>query len=86
MTLWFSFPLCSPGLSREKANLAVTLANEKEDILAHASFFDHPVGDLVDQTHWEPFLQKHFSAEKCTVCIIHELRRYCKELLIYSCF
>ncbi|XP_070782300.1 cilia- and flagella-associated protein 61 [Enoplosus armatus] len=50
----------------EKANLAVTLANEKDDILAHASFFDHPVGDLVDQTHWETFLQKHFSAEKCT--------------------
>ncbi|XP_038582679.1 cilia- and flagella-associated protein 61 isoform X2 [Micropterus salmoides] len=50
----------------EKANLAVTLANEKDDILAHASFFDHPVGDLVDQTHWEPFLQKHFRAKKIT--------------------
>ncbi|KAI3364620.1 hypothetical protein L3Q82_011400 [Scortum barcoo] len=50
----------------EKANLAVTLANEKGDILAHASFFDHPAGDLVDQAHWEAFLQKHFSAEKCT--------------------
>ncbi|XP_022622103.1 cilia- and flagella-associated protein 61 [Seriola dumerili] len=52
----------------EKANLAVTLANEKDEILAHASFFDHPVGDLVDQAHWEPFLQEHFSAENCTVC------------------
>ncbi|KAK5852565.1 hypothetical protein PBY51_006418 [Eleginops maclovinus] len=50
----------------EKANLAVTLANEREGILAHASFFDHPVGDLVDQTRWEPFLQKYFSAETCT--------------------
>uniref|UniRef100_A0A3B4UI71 Cilia and flagella associated protein 61 n=1 Tax=Seriola dumerili TaxID=41447 RepID=A0A3B4UI71_SERDU len=50
----------------EKANLAVTLANEKDEILAHASFFDHPVGDLVDQAHWEPFLQEHFSAENCT--------------------
>lgn len=60
--------------SREKANLAVTLANEKDDILAHASFFDHPVGDLVDQTHWEPFLQKHFRAKKITVSIIHEFR------------
>ena len=53
----------------------MTLANEKNDILAHASFFDHPIGDLVDQTHWEPFLLKHFSAEKCTVCIIHELQK-----------
>ncbi|XP_067338889.1 cilia- and flagella-associated protein 61 isoform X1 [Channa argus] len=50
----------------EKANLAVTLVNEKDDILAHASFFDHPLGDLVDQAHWEPFLQKHFSSTKCT--------------------
>uniref|UniRef100_A0A3Q1FLN4 Cilia and flagella associated protein 61 n=1 Tax=Acanthochromis polyacanthus TaxID=80966 RepID=A0A3Q1FLN4_9TELE len=50
----------------EKANLAVTLTNEKDDILAHASFFDHPIGDLVDQAQWEPFLQKHFRAEKCT--------------------
>ncbi|XP_047429100.1 cilia- and flagella-associated protein 61 [Mugil cephalus] len=50
----------------EKANLAVTLANEKDDILAHASFFDHPIGDLVDPALWEPFLQKHYSAEKCT--------------------
>ncbi|KAM7368322.1 hypothetical protein PAMP_014550 [Pampus punctatissimus] len=49
----------------EKANLAVTLANQKDDILAHASFFDYPVGDLVDQAHWEPFLQKHFRVEKC---------------------
>ncbi|XP_078130908.1 cilia- and flagella-associated protein 61 [Sander vitreus] len=50
----------------EKANLAVTLANEKDDILAHASFLDHPVGDLVDPTHWKPFLKKHFKAGKCT--------------------
>nr|XP_046228541.1 cilia- and flagella-associated protein 61 isoform X2 [Scatophagus argus] len=50
----------------EKANLAVTLANEKDEVLAHASFFDYPAGDVVDQTHWEPFLQKHFRADKCT--------------------
>nr|XP_020475102.1 cilia- and flagella-associated protein 61 [Monopterus albus] len=50
----------------EKANLAVTLANEKDDILAHASFSDHPVGDLVDQAHWELFLHKHFNTEQCT--------------------
>ncbi|KAI4792547.1 hypothetical protein KUCAC02_033309, partial [Chaenocephalus aceratus] len=50
----------------EKANLAVTLATEREEILAHASFFDHPLGGLVDQTCWEAFLQKHFSAETCT--------------------
>lgn len=69
MILWFLCLLCSPGTSREKANLSVTLVNEKDDILAHASFFDYPAGDFVDQAHWEPFLQKHFRAQKCTVCI-----------------
>uniref|UniRef100_A0A3Q1H2I2 Uncharacterized protein n=1 Tax=Anabas testudineus TaxID=64144 RepID=A0A3Q1H2I2_ANATE len=53
----------------EKANLAVTLANEKDEILAHASFFDHPVGDLVDPANWQPFLQKLSNTHKCTVCI-----------------
>ncbi|XP_026196590.1 cilia- and flagella-associated protein 61 [Anabas testudineus] len=50
----------------EKANLAVTLANEKDEILAHASFFDHPVGDLVDPANWQPFLQKLSNTHKCT--------------------
>ncbi|XP_028997670.1 cilia- and flagella-associated protein 61 isoform X2 [Betta splendens] len=50
----------------EKANLAVTLANESNHVLAHASFYDHPVGDLVDQAHWESYLKKHFSTQKCT--------------------
>ncbi|XP_068454809.1 cilia- and flagella-associated protein 61 [Clinocottus analis] len=50
----------------EKANLAVTLANGKEEILAHASFFDHPMGDVVDQTRWELFLQGDFNAKACT--------------------
>uniref|UniRef100_A0A3P9D5M6 Cilia and flagella associated protein 61 n=1 Tax=Maylandia zebra TaxID=106582 RepID=A0A3P9D5M6_9CICH len=50
----------------EKANLAVTLTNEKGDILGHASFFDHPIGDLVDQTQWEAFMQEHFSVGQCT--------------------
>lgn len=75
MIICFLFPLCSPSPSREKANLAVTLANEKDDIVAHASFFDHPLGDLVDPAHWEPFLQKHFRAEKCAVCISHKFRQ-----------
>ena len=81
MSVCFLFLLCSPSPSREKANLAVTLANEKDDIVAHASFFDYPVGDLVDPAHWERFLQKHFRAEKCTVCISYKFR----QLLIQSC-
>lgn len=60
---------------REKANLAVTVCNEEEQVLGHASFFDHPVGGLVDATEWETFVQKHFGADKCTVCV-HVLYTY----------
>lgn len=60
----------------EKANLAVTLANERDEILAHASFLNYPLGDLVDQANWEPFLLKHFSVKNCTVCIFLKMTFY----------
>uniref|UniRef100_A0A8C8J445 Cilia- and flagella-associated protein 61 N-terminal domain-containing protein n=1 Tax=Oncorhynchus tshawytscha TaxID=74940 RepID=A0A8C8J445_ONCTS len=44
----------------EKANLAVTLSNAKNEVLAHAAFSDHPIGDIVDQACWEPFLDWRF--------------------------
>ncbi|XP_061560064.1 cilia- and flagella-associated protein 61 [Phycodurus eques] len=50
----------------EKANLAVTLANEAGDVVAHASFFDHPAAALVDPPHWESYLHKHFKADALT--------------------
>lgn len=62
--------ICSSLTTREKANLAVTLTNAKNEVLAHAAFFDYPIGDIVDQAHWEPFLHENFNTEKCTVCII----------------
>uniref|UniRef100_A0A674BYQ7 Cilia and flagella associated protein 61 n=1 Tax=Salmo trutta TaxID=8032 RepID=A0A674BYQ7_SALTR len=45
----------------EKANLAVTLSNAKNEVLAHAAFSDHPIGDIVDQACWEPFLHDNYS-------------------------
>lgn len=56
--------------SREKANLAVTLANGRGDVVAHASLFDHPVAGLVDQSEWETFLKENFAAHQCTVPIV----------------
>ncbi|XP_054618531.1 cilia- and flagella-associated protein 61 isoform X2 [Dunckerocampus dactyliophorus] len=50
----------------EKANLAVTLANDKDEVVAHASFFNYPAGELVDAADWETFLQKGFIAEAFT--------------------
>ncbi|XP_066532406.1 cilia- and flagella-associated protein 61 isoform X2 [Hoplias malabaricus] len=50
----------------EKANLAVTLNTAKNQILAHAAFLDHPIGNLVDQASWEEFLWAHFDGTKFT--------------------
>lgn len=55
---------------REKANLAVTLANKRDDVVAHASLLDHPVTGLVDQSQWETFLKENFAAQECTVRIV----------------
>lgn len=51
----------------EKANLAVTLSTAKSEVLAHASFSDHPTEELVDQACWENLLQSHVNGEKFTV-------------------
>lgn len=45
----------------------MTLANETDHIVAQASFFDHPVACLVDQTQWETFLKESFGVQQCTV-------------------
>lgn len=50
----------------EKANLAVTLSSSKNEVLAHASFSDHPIEELVDQACWQNRLQNYASAEKLT--------------------
>uniref|UniRef100_A0A3P9JXW1 Cilia and flagella associated protein 61 n=1 Tax=Oryzias latipes TaxID=8090 RepID=A0A3P9JXW1_ORYLA len=50
----------------DKASFALTVVNENQDIVAHAVFVDHPIGDLVDQAQWEQFLHKHFSSPQCT--------------------
>ncbi|XP_050948130.1 cilia- and flagella-associated protein 61 [Labeo rohita] len=50
----------------EKANLAVTLSTTKSEVLAHASFSDHPNEELVDQACWENLLQNHVNGEKFT--------------------
>lgn len=52
---------------REKANLAITISTEQNEVLAHAAFVDHPIGDLVDQASWEQLLLTHFNATNLTV-------------------
>uniref|UniRef100_A0AAY5K1P9 Cilia- and flagella-associated protein 61 N-terminal domain-containing protein n=1 Tax=Esox lucius TaxID=8010 RepID=A0AAY5K1P9_ESOLU len=44
----------------ERANLAVTLNSANDKVLAHAAFSDHPMGGIVDQAGWEPFLCENY--------------------------
>ncbi|MGH0137710.1 UNVERIFIED_CONTAM: hypothetical protein FKN15_036573 [Acipenser sinensis] len=50
----------------EKANLAVTLTNGRNEVVAHAAFVDYPNLDNVDQTCWESWLHSNYHSEKCT--------------------
>ncbi|XP_032909792.1 cilia- and flagella-associated protein 61 isoform X2 [Catharus ustulatus] len=50
----------------ELSNLALTLCNEKNEVLAHAAFLDYPNWNITDQAEWEPFLHKNYPDNKCT--------------------
>ncbi|XP_010189864.1 PREDICTED: uncharacterized protein C20orf26-like [Mesitornis unicolor] len=50
----------------EKSNLALTLCNEKNEVLAHAVFLDYPNWNIVDQSKWESFLHENYIDNKCT--------------------
>ena len=51
---------------REKAVLAVTLCNDKDEILGHAAFFDYPNVADVDQAGWQDWLNKYYDTKKST--------------------
>ena len=51
---------------REKAVLAVTLCNEKDEILGHAAFFDYPNSANVDQAEWQEWMNEYYNTRKCT--------------------
>ncbi|XP_023778805.1 cilia- and flagella-associated protein 61 isoform X3 [Cyanistes caeruleus] len=48
------------------SNLALTLCNEKNEVLAHAAFLDYPNWNITDQAEWEPFLHENYTNNKCT--------------------
>ncbi|XP_075562847.1 cilia- and flagella-associated protein 61 [Pelecanus crispus] len=50
----------------EKSNLALTLCNEKNEVIAHAVFLDYPNWNITDQSDWESFLQENYINNKCT--------------------
>ncbi|NXG72439.1 CFA61 protein, partial [Baryphthengus martii] len=50
----------------EKSNLALTLCNEKDELMAHAAFLDYPNWNIADQSDWESFLCENYANNKCT--------------------
>ncbi|XP_041894848.1 cilia- and flagella-associated protein 61 isoform X2 [Corvus kubaryi] len=50
----------------EISNLALTLCNEKNEVIAHAAFLDYPNWNITDQAEWEPFLRENYTNNKCT--------------------
>ncbi|NWZ03239.1 CFA61 protein, partial [Loxia curvirostra] len=50
----------------ELSNLALTLCNEKNEVIAHAAFLDYPNWNITDQAEWEPFLNENYPDNKCT--------------------
>ncbi|XP_066480576.1 cilia- and flagella-associated protein 61 [Tiliqua scincoides] len=50
----------------EKANLAVTLTNQKNVAVAHAAFLDYPNWNIVDHAHWVTFIERNYDVNKCT--------------------
>ncbi|NWI81284.1 CFA61 protein, partial [Dryoscopus gambensis] len=50
----------------EISNLALTLCNEKNEVIAHAAFLDYPNWNISDQAEWEPFLRENYTNNKCT--------------------
>ncbi|XP_028928234.1 cilia- and flagella-associated protein 61 isoform X2 [Ornithorhynchus anatinus] len=50
----------------EKTNLAITLCNEKEEIMAHAAFLDYPNWNVAKQDEWETVFHDLEGASACT--------------------
>ncbi|XP_077999640.1 cilia- and flagella-associated protein 61-like [Glandiceps talaboti] len=50
----------------EKAILAVTLHNDKEEVLAHAAFFDYPNLDSVDPAKWQDWIGQYYDCDQST--------------------
>ncbi|XP_075452366.1 cilia- and flagella-associated protein 61 isoform X2 [Ascaphus truei] len=50
----------------EKSNLAVTVSNKENNVIAHAAFLDFPSWNVVDRGQWEEWL--HNNVEDSNMC------------------
>ncbi|KAM4041905.1 cilia- and flagella-associated protein 61 isoform 2-T2 [Anomaloglossus baeobatrachus] len=51
----------------EKSNLALTISDEENNVVAHAAFLDYPSWDVSDQAEWEDWMYGNYEeTDKCT--------------------
>lgn len=54
-------------LFSEMSNIAITLVDEKNDVLGQATFLDFPNRQYTEQNKWESWFNKSYGYDKCTV-------------------
>lgn len=65
---WYLLHVCNSNpFHREKANLAITLHNDHEEIMAQATFLDYPNWNVTKQDDWVSVFQELDSEIPCTV-------------------
>ena len=65
---WYLLHVCNSNHShREKANLAITLHNDQEEIMAQATFLDYPNWNIATQDDWVSVFRELDSDIPCTV-------------------
>ena len=52
---------------REKAVFAISVVNNNQELIGHASFCDYPNLSHVSQSTWEQWLVQHYRVEQCMV-------------------
>lgn len=51
----------------EKSNIAITLVDEENSIIGHASFLDYPNREYVEQNEWVSWFANNCDFKRCTV-------------------
>lgn len=72
-SLWLSLLMYFHPFHREKANLAVTLCNDKEEIMAHGIFLDYPNWNVAKQDNWVSVFEELDNEIPCTVRTTHSM-------------
>ena len=53
--------------------MAITLVDDKNDIVGHASFLDYPNRQYSQPNEWESWFKVNYDLDKCTVRLVSSL-------------